>query len=209
MTDEKQGGGGLSAGPERELKFIADRRTLKAALAAPLLGGEAGPPRWKKLKTVYFNSEARDLAHARVALRVRRVEGDWIMGLKRTAPNNRGAFDREETEVVAPSGEPDLALFDKAVAREVEVLTGAKPLTPQFGSDIRRTARTIRANGAMVEVAFDQGFLFSEEKRAPIAELDSSSSLAMGCSCSTSASRWWRPSCNSAFRARPYALMRC
>ncbi len=48
MTGETQDKAAGSAGAERELKFIADRRTLKAALAAPLLGGEAGPPRVAK-----------------------------------------------------------------------------------------------------------------------------------------------------------------
>lgn len=51
---EDSGEGKGSAGAERELKFIADRRTLRAALAAPLLGGEAGAPPWRKLRTVYF-----------------------------------------------------------------------------------------------------------------------------------------------------------
>ncbi len=169
MTGEPQGKG---ASAERELKFIADRGTLKAALAAPLLGGQAGPPPWRKLRTVYFDSEAGDLARARVALRVRRVGGGWIMGLKRSASGDRGAFDREETEVTAASAEPDLALFDKATVGEIAGLVGAKPVIPKFGSDIRRAARTIKANGAAIEVAFDAGFLFAGEKRAPVAELE-------------------------------------
>ena len=100
------------------------------------------------------------------------MNGGWIMGLKRAAPEDRGVFEREETEVAAPSGEPDLTLFDKAVAREITDITAAKPLTPQFGSDIRRATRTIEANGAAIEVAFDQGFLFAGEMRSPVAEIE-------------------------------------
>ena len=161
-----------SAGVERELKFIVDRRTLKAALAAPLLGGDARPPKWRKLRTVYFDTDAGDLSRARVALRMRRAGGGWTLGLKRAAPEDRGAFEREETEVAAPSGKPDLTLFGGSIAREITDLTGAKPLGPQFGSEIRRATRTIEANGAAIEVAFDAGFLFAGEKRAPAAEIE-------------------------------------
>ena len=158
-------------GAERELKFLADRSTLKAAMATPLLGGDRGPPAWRKLRTVYFDTEAGDLSRARVALRVRRSKDGWVMGLKRAAAD-AGAFEREETEVACPSGEPDLSLFDKSVARDVMGLTGGRPLAPKFGSEIRRAARTIVAGGASIEIAFDQGFLFAGDRRAPTAEIE-------------------------------------
>jgi inorganic triphosphatase YgiF len=173
MTGETQGedGAAAEAGAERELKFIANRKTLKAALASPLLGGDMGPPGWRKLRTVYFDTEAGDLSQARVALRVRWSKDGWVMGLKRAAANG-GAFEREEIETACTSGEPDLSLFDKAAAREVTDLTSGRPLAPRFGSEIRRAARTVNANGASIEVAFDQGFLFAGDKRAPAAEIE-------------------------------------
>ena len=169
MTHEADAG----AGAERELKFLVDRKTLKAALTAPLLGGDAGgPPAWRKLRTVYFDDDAGDLSRARVALRVRRSKAGWVMGLKRDAAQDRGPFEREETEVECSSADPDLSLFDKAVAREVLDLTGGQPLAPRFGSEIRRAARTIETGGAAIEVAFDEGFLFAGERRAPVAEIE-------------------------------------
>src|SRR5271165_4597612 len=165
------GEGGAEAGAERELKFVADRKTLRAALASPPLGGEAGPPAWRKLKTVYFDTDEGDLSRARVALRVRRTKDGWVMGLKRAAAEDKGAFERKETEVVSPTGEPDLSLFDSAAAREVTDLIGGRPLAPRFGSDIRRATRTIEVNGATIEAAFDDGFLFAGERRAPAAEI--------------------------------------
>ncbi len=159
-------------GVERELKFIADRRTLEAAMAAPLLGGLMGPPDWRKLRTIYFDTEDGDLSRARVALRVRRSSKDgWIMGLKRAAAG-AGAFRRQEIEVACRSGEPDLSMFAKSVARDVTELTGGRPLAPKFGSEIRRAARTIAVGGATIEIAFDQGFLFAGDKRAPTAEIE-------------------------------------
>src|SRR5208283_2335951 len=145
--ERRDGEGKAGAGVERELKFIADRKTLKAAVSAPFLGGEAGPPTWRELRSVYFDDDDGDLSRVRVALRVRHVDGGWVMGLKRAGSEDRGAFEREETEVSSPSGEPDLSLFDEAIAREVTDLTGSKPLKPRFGSEIRRAARTVETNG--------------------------------------------------------------
>src|SRR5271165_4719021 len=45
---------------ERELKFVADRKTFKTALALPLLGGAAEVSEWR-LKSVYFDTEDGDL----------------------------------------------------------------------------------------------------------------------------------------------------
>ena len=173
MTRESDAREGLArvgeAGAERELKFAADRRTLRAALASPLLGGEMGPPAWRRLKSVYFDTADGDLAEARVALRMRRSAGGWTMGFKRAG---QSAFEREETEVKAGSALPDLSLFDAAVARRIEDLAGGEPLAPKFGADIRRAARTIEAGGATIEVAFDQGFLFAGERRENAAEIE-------------------------------------
>ena len=167
--DSQQGEAG--AGAERELKFVADRKVLKAALAAPLLGGEAASLK-RNLRTVYFDTADGALARAKVALRARRADGGWILGVKRAATADRGAFEREETEVVAPNGDPDLGLLGASMARELTELTGGEPLAEKFGSDIRRASRTIEANGAAIEIAFDQGFLFAGEKRAPAAEIE-------------------------------------
>ena len=178
MTYDPRGqrgeGGGGAAGSERELKFIADPQTLKDALAAPLLGGGAGAgaPAWRELRTLYFDTDDGALSRARVALRVRRSQDGSVMGLKRAAANDRGMFEREETEVAVPSGGPDLSLFDKALAREVTDVTGGKPLAPRFGSDVRRAARTVAVEGAAIEVAFDDGFLFAGDRREPIAEIE-------------------------------------
>lgn len=47
------------AGVEEELKFVADRKTFKAALSIPLLGGSAEAPEWLQLRSVYFDTEER------------------------------------------------------------------------------------------------------------------------------------------------------
>jgi triphosphatase len=160
-----------TAGLERELKFVADPETFGAALALPLLGGPQGGSS-RRLESVYFDTEDGKLARSGVALRVRREDGAWILGLKRAADSDRGMFERDEQEVRSPSAEPDLALFDAETARDLAEIIGGKGLKAKFGSDVRRTTRTVEVGGSAVEVAFDSGFLFAGERREPLCEIE-------------------------------------
>jgi len=163
--------GSATAGAERELKFLVEAKAFDEALVLPLLGGpEAGSE--KRLESVYFDTEDGDLGRERVALRIRHVDGGFIQGVKWSRASDAGAFEREEREVPSPSGEPDLALFDAATARDLAGMVGGKTLAPQFGSDIRRTTRTVRFKGATLEIAFDSGLLLAGERRANVREIE-------------------------------------
>ena len=160
-----------AAGAERELKFLAEGEAFDAALALPLLGGPDGGSS-RRLESVYFDTGESDLARAGVALRVRREDGGFVQGLKRAADSDRGAFEREEREVKSSSAEPDLALFGEATTRNLARIVGGKELAAKFGSDVRRTTRTIAFSGAELEIAFDSGFLFAGERREPVREIE-------------------------------------
>ena len=160
-----------TAGLERELKFVADPKAFDAALALPLLGGPTVESS-RRLESVYFDTGDDDFARAGVALRVRREDGAFIQGLKRAAGSDRGMFERDEQEVESPSAEPDLALFGAESARDLAEILGGKVLKAKFGSDVRRTTRTVQVGGAAVEVALDSGFLFAGERREPLREIE-------------------------------------
>jgi inorganic triphosphatase YgiF len=159
-------------GSERELKFVADRKTFKAALTLPLLSDARSQPRGRRLTSVYFDTDEGDLSRARVALRVRRSRGGYVMGLKQAAPAEGGAFERRETEVKSTSAEPDLALLDDRTARLVTEIIHERLLKPSFRSEIRRVERMIEANGATIEVAFDSGFVVASHRREPVREIE-------------------------------------
>ncbi len=161
----------MTGGVERELKFVADPDAFHAALVHPLLGGPDQRSS-RRLESVYFDTEDDDLVRAGVWLRVRREDGVCILGLKRAGDSDRGAFERDEQEVKSPSSEPDLALFDPATARDLAEIIGGKGLKARFGSDVRRTARTVEFEGATLEVALDSGFLFAGERREPLREIE-------------------------------------
>jgi inorganic triphosphatase YgiF len=161
----------MTARPERELKFIADRDTFKTAGALRLLG-EASDTAARPAKSVYFDTEGLDLMRRRITLRMRRMEGRCIIGVKKGMHSDQSHFERNEVEAPSPTPELDLSLLDKETAGELRSVIGEKALAPQFGSDIRRTVKTVRLHGAEIEVAFDSGFLFAGERREPTYEIE-------------------------------------
>jgi inorganic triphosphatase YgiF len=161
----------MTGRPERELKFIADCDTFKTAVALPLLG-EASDSAARAVKSVYFDTEGLDLMRRRIALRMRRMEGRCIVGVKKGLHSDQSHFERNEVEAPSPTPELDLSLLDKETAGELRSVIGEKALAPQFGSDIRRTLKTVRLHGAEIEVAFDSGFLFAGERREPTYEIE-------------------------------------
>lgn len=68
---------------ERELKFVADRATLRAALALRLPGAITCGPVSQALKSTYFDTEALELTRRGVSLRVRQSGGNYVLGVKR------------------------------------------------------------------------------------------------------------------------------
>ena len=68
---------------DRELKFVADRATLKTALALPLPGAVIQGTFSQALKSTYFDTEALELMRHGVSLRVRQSGGKCILGFKR------------------------------------------------------------------------------------------------------------------------------
>ena len=93
------------------------------------------------------------------------------MGLKTAAESDQEFSSRRIGSEVAVR-ETDLILFDEAVAREIRKIAGGKALAPKFGSNIRRSTRTIEIAGTAIEVTLDSGFLFAGERRKPTNEIE-------------------------------------
>ena len=157
---------------EREFKFVADRDTLRTALAIPLPGEMTRGPVSQPLKSTYFDTDTLDLMRCGVSLRVRQSGGKCILGVKKDAHVHGGNFERDEDEAPLTSSKVDLNVLDRRVSSELRGIVGKKGLAPRFGSDIRRTLKRLRFHGADIEVAFDEGFLFAGKRRQPIDEVE-------------------------------------
>ncbi len=157
---------------ETELKFqvsAAARDRLLRAVATPRV-------LQTQLAAVYFDTPGHDLARAGFALRLRREGRLWVQTLK----GRDGLATRLEHEVPLPAarGEPalDLALHagSAAGAALARVLPDATGLRPMYRTEVRRWHRVVRAGGAAVEIAFDEGRITAADGRRfrPVCEIE-------------------------------------
>jgi triphosphatase len=157
---------------ERELKFAADQDTLKAVLKVPLQGQMMRSPLAQHLKTTYFDTDALDLMREGLSLRLRQAGGSCTLGVKKDVHAHAGYFERDEEEAPLPSTELNLDVLGRKTSSRLRETVGEKMLEPRFGSDVRRTLKTLRFHGADIEVALDEGFLFAGKRREPTNEIE-------------------------------------
>jgi inorganic triphosphatase YgiF len=145
---------------ETELKFQVPRgrrMAVQAALATP-------SARTTRLQAVYVETAGRHLAAAGLALRLRQEGRVWVQTLK---GRGDGLMSRLEHEVMLPAqrGRPALDLQRHAGTPAGELLAAALPagavLQTLYRTDIRRLHRRVRTGGAVVEIAYDRGWLLA------------------------------------------------
>ncbi|NRF68915.1 CYTH and CHAD domain-containing protein [Aquincola sp. S2] len=128
-----------------------------------------------RLQALYFDTADRRLAGAGIALRLRREGPVWVQTLKALGAH---ALERLEHEVVvgrmrAPpaldlqrhAGTPAAARLDAALGSDVE-------LVPVYQTDVRRTRRVLRTDGARIEIALDVGEIRAGERQQPLHEIE-------------------------------------
>ncbi|MCU0774144.1 MAG: CYTH domain-containing protein, partial [Ideonella sp.] len=158
---------------ETELKFrvpASQLGRLRRALAT-------STARTQRLQACYYDTPDRALATAQMALRVRREGTHWVQTVKAAGP---GLVGRLEHEVPLPGRQAPagvrLDLHDVAepVAAALRQALGdsAAALQPSYHVDVRRTARRVRAHGAVVEIALDEGAIRAGEREWPVCEVE-------------------------------------
>jgi inorganic triphosphatase YgiF len=150
---------------ETELKFQvpADRRALlERAVATP-------DAQTTRLQAEYAETAAQDLARAGLALRLRKEGRVWVQTLK---GRGDGLLNRLEHEVPLPpqAGVPTLDPRRHDGTPAGDRLAAALPpgavLQSLYRTDISRLHRELRFEGAVVEVAYDRGWLLAGEGAA-------------------------------------------
>lgn len=136
-----------------------------AAVARELLAHGATRVR---LRALYFDTPERELARARVALRLRLEGRRWMQTLK-----TPGADAITRVELNHPRPGPTLDLSVYAGTPVEAVLSGLRgPLAPRYETDVKRLLRTVRSRQGAVELAFDTGVLRAGALELPICELE-------------------------------------
>ena len=157
---------------EIELKLALAPGDEAALRAAPALA--AATPSQADMLALYFDTPARELARARMALRLRRRGKAWVQCLKAAPDGVGGLHARFEWEYERPGPSIDLSLFGETPLASLED-AGAlhERLGEVFRVESRRTTWALETpEGARVEAVLDQGRVAARNRSEPICEVE-------------------------------------
>ena len=162
---------------ETEIKLRVSRATLAALRDHPLLAARnRGDWRRVELYNQYYDSAARDLAHAQVALRVRRDGEQFIQTLKSRGLSVAGLSERNEWDWYLQRPELDLSrLGDECWPASLANLDKTR-LQPLFTTDFVREKADIGwgegEEEVLIEAALDLGAVRAGDAEEEICELE-------------------------------------
>ncbi len=158
---------------ELKIELSANALDRLKSLALPK-GYSATKPKSQVLRSIYFDTDRQALKQAKWSLRVRKAGRDWIQTVKSGTGVTGGLSKPREFEAKVSGPSLDLGkIGDTDLRNELETLTDGRDLTPQFETVIRRNLRHISdGNGCDIELALDAGEIVSDERTAPIGEME-------------------------------------
>lgn len=162
---------------ETEIKLRVNRTTLAALRDHPLLK-KRNKSGWqqRELYNQYYDTAARDLAAARVALRVRRDGDAYIQTLKSRGQSVAGLSERNEWEWRLDSPELDLARLTDDCWPAALAELDKRQIHPAFTTDfVREYAEIAWGRGktrVVIEAALDLGKVVAGDREEEICELE-------------------------------------
>jgi len=155
---------------EIELKLALHPRHTARIRRHPLLSKIK--PEQRPLLSIYFDTPKFDLMRRGIALRVRRVDDQWIQTLKAEAQSVGALSSRPEWEMTITDGNrPDFSVLPQTA---LDLLSGIKlkRIAPVFTTEFQRTTWQIDSNEAQAEVALDIGKIYAGEACRDICEVE-------------------------------------
>jgi len=162
---------------ETEIKLRVSRETLAALREHPLLKkrNKSGWER-RELFNQYYDTPTRDLAQAKVALRLRRDGEEFIQTLKTRGQSIAGLSERNEWDWHLPQAELDPSKLDEQCWPEALAELDKKTLQPIFTTDfVRERAEIAWGRGkskVVIEAALDLGKVIAGDKEEELCELE-------------------------------------
>ncbi|MVW73789.1 CYTH domain-containing protein [Pseudomonas xionganensis] len=162
---------------ETEIKLRVSRETLNALRDHPLLK-KRNKSGWeqRELFNQYYDTPARDLAQAKVALRLRRDGEQIIQTLKTRGQSVAGLSERNEWDWYLSKAKLDLKKLDDSCWPASLAELDKKQLTPLFSTDFtRQKAEIAWGRGkarTVIEAALDLGKVIAGEGEEEICELE-------------------------------------
>ncbi|NWB91212.1 CYTH domain-containing protein [Pseudomonas agarici] len=162
---------------ETEIKLRVSRETLSALREHPLLK-KRNKSGWERheLTNQYFDTPERDLAKAKVALRLRRDGEAVIQTLKTRGQSVAGLSERHEYDWHLPKAKLDVQKLDGECWPTALAELDKKTLKPIFTTDfIRERAEIAWGRGkskVVIEAALDLGLVVAGQQKEEICELE-------------------------------------
>jgi triphosphatase len=163
-----------SNGEERELKLAVPPDEFDQLLRASMAVFQPTQPlRRIRQRTTYFDTADLALKTAGVSLRLREADGEAIQSIKTLqSAASAGAAVRGEWEWPARSNGIDPRKLHIPPLRRVLPRIHARQLKPVFRTEIDRTKMEMVSQGAVVELAFDRGYVVADGQRQVISEVE-------------------------------------
>ncbi len=159
---------------EVELKLALAPQGPATLLQHPHLASH--PARKQSLTNTYFDTPQGDLAKARIALRLRQVDGQVLQTVKTAGQGGGGLSQRQEWEWQVAGPELDLASLAELPPFQGELSGVLDDLVPQLSTDFTRRSWQLKAGGqgqeSQIELVLDEGEIISGEYRTPICEAE-------------------------------------
>ncbi len=158
---------------EVEIKFELEPAQKERLRALSFFGRwSASQPSRKRLVSVYYDTSDLALRSRGVGFRVRSVGERWVQTLK-TDRGGSGFFKREEHETPVEGNRPDFeALRGSAFAFLRDDASLRDRLRPVFTTDFEREKWLLTRGGTRVEMALDEGSVYTEQAATPLFEVE-------------------------------------
>ncbi|MEX6500913.1 CYTH domain-containing protein [Pseudomonas zhanjiangensis] len=162
---------------ETEIKLRVSRDTLEALREHPLMKkrNKSGWER-RELYNQYFDTAERDLARAKVALRLRRDGEQFIQTLKTRGQSVAGLSERNEYDWHLAKAKLDLKRLDDSCWPASLAELDKKQIKPLFTTDfVRQRAEIAWGRGkakVVIEAALDLGKVIADGREEEICELE-------------------------------------
>ncbi|CAM4178725.1 CYTH domain-containing protein [Vreelandella rituensis] len=155
---------------EVELKLALAEDGSEALATHALL--DSLPCRRQQLTNTYFDTPEGILENARMALRLRQVDGRTLQTLKTSGKGGGGMSERGEWEWEVPAGQLDLDGLSALPVMQGWKSSALERLAPRLQTNFTRTTWQLDASGSSMEVALDQGEIRAGSHRANIHEAE-------------------------------------
>ena len=125
------------------------------------------------LRTDYFDTPELKLRDMRIALRLRKVEGQWMQTVKNAGQVKDGLHQREEWDQPLLTGEFDKALLRQTPLAPIVDDSGQwNQLSCVFSTEFTRETWDLDIDGTHIELAYDQGRVKTNDAETPIHEIE-------------------------------------